>query len=175
MEEVLKLRTRKSCGPGNRAVDRLRSEVQSWCETSLGGRLWWGSSSGRWWIPNNVYEYGERRFIQRIWGWIWQVHKNKQIYYIKINILDGVINHKKGLSSVKIGCSILNSQVGFTENVAFGGAWVAQLVKCQTLDLGSDHDVTVREFKPYAELCMDSTEPAWNFSPSLSVPPFHPK
>ena len=41
-----------------------------------------------------------------------KIHKNKQIYYIKINILDGEINHKKGLSSVKIGCSILNSQVG---------------------------------------------------------------
>ena len=27
-----------------------------------------------------------------------------------------------------------------------GGAWVAQLVKCLTLDLGSCHDLTVREF-----------------------------
>ena len=37
------------------------------------------------------------------------------------------------------------------------GAWVAQLVKCQTLlDLGSGHGLTVQEFKPHLGLCTDS-------------------
>ena len=49
-----------------------------------------------------------------------------------------------------------------------GGAWVAQSVKHPTLDFGSDHDLTVREFKPLVGLCADGMEPAWD---SLSAPP----
>ena len=37
--------------------------------------------------------------------------------------------------------------------ILLGGAWVAQLVKCPTLDLGSRHDLTVCEF----DLCSCST------------------
>ena len=37
---------------------------------------------------------------------------------------------------------------------------VAQWVKHWTLDLGSGHDLTVREFEPHNKLCADSTEPA---------------
>ena len=36
--------------------------------------------------------------------------------------------------------------VGFTLKKANQGAWVAQSVKCQTLDLGSGHDLTVVVF-----------------------------
>ena len=52
------------------------------------------------------------------------------------------------------------------------GAWVAQSVKQPTLGFGSDHDLTVHEFKPCIRLCFGSVEPAWDsLSPSLSVPP----
>ena len=49
---------------------------------------------------------------------------------------------------------------------------MAQLVKCPTLDFGSGHDLTVREFEACIRLCADSAEPAWDsLSPSLSAPP----
>ena len=49
---------------------------------------------------------------------------------------------------------------------------MAQLVRCRTLDLGSGHDLTVREFEPHVGLCAGSGEPAWDsVSPSLSAPP----
>ena len=35
------------------------------------------------------------------------------------------------------------------------GAWVAQLVECPTLDLGSGHDLTARELEPRIWLCAD--------------------
>ena len=51
-------------------------------------------------------------------------------------------------------------------------AWVAQLVKCLTLDFSSGYDLTVCGFEPRMGFCTDSAEPAWNFlSPSLSAPP----
>ena len=49
------------------------------------------------------------------------------------------------------------------------GTWVAQSVKCLTLDFGSGHDLTVHEIKPCIGLCTDSPEPAWD-SLSLSLP-----
>ena len=50
--------------------------------------------------------------------------------------------------------------------------WMAQSVKCQTLDFGSGCDLTVDEFEPRAELCAEITEPAWDsLSPSLSAHP----
>ena len=49
------------------------------------------------------------------------------------------------------------------------GAWVAQSVKRLTLDFGSSHDLTVREFKPHVGLCTDSTEPAWDSLSLLSL------
>ena len=52
------------------------------------------------------------------------------------------------------------------------GVWVAQLVKCLTLDFGSCHDLTVPRIEPHVDLYADSTESAWNFlSASLSAPP----
>ena len=52
------------------------------------------------------------------------------------------------------------------------GAWVAQSVKPMTLDFGSSHDLTVREFKPHIGLRADSHEPALDpLSSSLSVLP----
>ena len=54
----------------------------------------------------------------------------------------------------------------------FTGTWVAQSGKRLTLDLGSDHDLTVHEFKPQVKLCAHSMEPTWDsLSPSLSDPP----
>ena len=54
----------------------------------------------------------------------------------------------------------------------FRGAWVALLVKYPTLDLGSGHDLVVREIQPHVGLCTDSTEPAWDsFSHSLCPSP----
>ena len=64
-----------------------------------------------------------------------------------------------------------------------GGTWVAHLVKRQTLDFGSSHDLTVRVFQPFivfrvgvhvgllAGLHAGSAEPAWDSrSPSPSAP-----
>ena len=49
---------------------------------------------------------------------------------------------------------------------------MAQSVKRLTLDLGSGHDLTVRELEPRVGLCADCTEPVWDLlSPSLSGPP----
>ena len=51
------------------------------------------------------------------------------------------------------------------------GAWVAQLVKCITLDCGSGLDLTVHEIELRIRLYTDSMEPAWDsLSPSLSAP-----
>ena len=46
---------------------------------------------------------------------------------------------------------------------------MAQSVKRPTLDLGSGHDLTVREFELHVGLCAGSAEPAWD-SLSLSLP-----
>ena len=43
-------------------------------------------------------------------------------------------------------------------------------LKRPSLDLGSGHDLAVREFEASIGLCTVSAEPAWD-SPSLSVPP----
>ena len=52
------------------------------------------------------------------------------------------------------------------------GAWVAQSVKCPTLDFSSGHDLRVHGFEPCIGLCADIAEPAWDsLSPSLSAPP----
>ena len=52
------------------------------------------------------------------------------------------------------------------------GAWVAQSVKCLTLDFSSDHDLTGHEIELLIGLCTDSLKPAWDsISPSLSAPP----
>ena len=52
------------------------------------------------------------------------------------------------------------------------GTWVAQSVKRPTLDFGSGHDLTVREFKPRIGLCTHSEEPALDpLSPSLCPSP----
>ena len=40
------------------------------------------------------------------------------------------------------------------------GTWVAQSVKCSTLDLSSGHDVTVCEIEPHVRLWADSIVPA---------------
>ena len=54
---------------------------------------------------------------------------------------------------------------------SYRGAWVAQSVKCPTLDLGSGHNLTVCGFKPCIGLCADSPKPAWDsVAPSLSAP-----
>ena len=50
---------------------------------------------------------------------------------------------------------------------------MAQLVRHQTPDFHSGHDITVREFKPYVGVCADSAELAWDsLSPShFATPP----
>ena len=59
------------------------------------------------------------------------------------------------------------------EKVQVGNAWLAQLVKHPTHDLGSGHDLTVRGFEPHVGLCADGdgTEPAWDsVFPSRPLP-----
>ena len=51
---------------------------------------------------------------------------------------------------------------------------MVQLVKRQTFDIGSGHDLTVGEFDPCIRLCADSAEPASDsLSPSLCPSPTH--
>ena len=51
------------------------------------------------------------------------------------------------------------------------GAWVAQSVERQTLDLGSGHDLTVQEFEPCVRCTAVSVEPTLDpLSPSVSAP-----
>ena len=47
---------------------------------------------------------------------------------------------------------------------------MAQTVKHLTLDFGSGHDITVREFEPHMRLCADGADPALD-SVSLSLSP----
>ena len=48
---------------------------------------------------------------------------------------------------------------------------MAQLVKRQTVDFGSDHDLMVCEFEPHVGVCSDNVEPAWDsLSLLLSLP-----
>ena len=50
------------------------------------------------------------------------------------------------------------------------GTWVAQLVKHQTFDFSSGHDLNVHGFKLCIGLCAGSLESAWDsLSPSLSL------
>ena len=46
---------------------------------------------------------------------------------------------------------------------------MAQSGNCQALDVGSGHDLTVREFEPHVGLHTDNAGPAWD-SLSLSAP-----
>ena len=49
---------------------------------------------------------------------------------------------------------------------------MAQSVKRLTLDLGSGHDLMIREFEPHFRLHADSAEPSWDsLSLPLSAPP----
>ena len=49
------------------------------------------------------------------------------------------------------------------------GAWVAQSVKCPTIDSGLVHNLTIGETEPCVGLFADSAEPAWD---SLCLPLF---
>ena len=49
--------------------------------------------------------------------------------------------------------------------------WVAQSVKCLTLNFGSGRDLVVHEIEPHLELCTDNVEPAWDSLSLTSAPP----
>ena len=55
---------------------------------------------------------------------------------------------------------MLEELIGFLKRIKRRGAWVAQLVRCTSLDFGSGLDLTVREFEVRARLCADSVQPA---------------
>ena len=58
----------------------------------------------------------------------------------------------------------------FNNNSCLRGTWIAPWVKCLTLDFGSGHDLTVREFESRIGLCAGSVEAAWDsFSLCLSL------
>ena len=50
------------------------------------------------------------------------------------------------------------------------GAWVAQSVKCLTLDYSSSHDPAGHEIGSHIGLCTDSVEPGWDSLSSVSLP-----
>ena len=79
--------------------------------------------------------------------------------------------HPLGLTSRRL-CSIIlvkASKTSFPQliNQPLQGTWMAQLVKCLTLDFSSGHDLMVHEFEPHIGLCADRAEPAWD---PLSLP-----
>ena len=52
------------------------------------------------------------------------------------------------------------------------GAWVAQPVKCPTVDFGSGRGIMVCEFEPRVGFYADGAVPSWDsLSVSLSLPP----
>ena len=57
------------------------------------------------------------------------------------------------------------------QNETLRATWVAQSVKCLTLDFGLGHDLMVCGIEPHVRLRPDNTEPAWD-SLSLSFCPF---
>lgn len=58
------------------------------------------------------------------------------------------------------------------KNFKFRGAWVAQVVKCTTLDFGSGHALRVCGFKLHVGLCtVQSLLGILSLSFSLCVPP----
>ena len=62
--------------------------------------------------------------------------------------------------------SVVHTELRGLENAQ--GTWVAQLVKCQTLDFSSGHDLMVCEIESQVWLCTGSVKPAWD-SLSLSL------
>ena len=72
-----------------------------------------------------------------------------------------------------VSISSLSSGDGNPYEIEKGrGTWMAQLVKCLTLDFGSSHDLTVCDIEPRVGLCVAIS--TWDsLSPSLSLP--HPR
>ena len=62
-------------------------------------------------------------------------------------------------SSITLSFFLLGKKMNVFK-MSLRGTWVVQSVKSQTLDFGSGHDLTVREFEPHDGLCADSGEPA---------------
>ena len=66
---------------------------------------------------------------------------------------------------------IFTSLITARNLVEQGGAWVAQLVECPTLDFGSGHDLRVMRSNPMSG-CTLGMESAWgSLSSSPSAPP----
>ena len=59
---------------------------------------------------------------------------------------------------------------GERDNRVSWGAWVAQSVKCQTLDFSPGHDLLVPESEPHIRLCADTVKPAWDSHPLCAFP-----
>ena len=66
---------------------------------------------------------------------------------------------EKGIYDSKAG----KGREVFSEQTLARDAWVAQSVKHLTLGFGSGHDLMVCGFEPRVGLCVDSSEPAWDY------------
>ena len=62
------------------------------------------------------------------------------------------------------------SAVVLSERQREKGTWVAQSVKCLSLDFGSGHDFMVHDIEPQDGLCVDSGGACLRFSLPLSLP-----
>ena len=75
------------------------------------------------------------------------------------------------ISCAQVCCQIKVTRSGVQQRLSVRH-WVAQSVKCPTLNFRLGHDLMVREIEPHIRLCADSAEPAWDsLSPSLFAPP----
>ena len=70
------------------------------------------------------------------------------------------IKPEKMLHAIINGIELHQGPTGKFKRHYTWGAWVAQSVKCPTLDFGSGHDLTVHEFQPCIRLCVDGVESA---------------
>ena len=89
------------------------------------------------WVVNSLRlpgfhkcQKGKTAFLRHsTWGWQEEPWAGSE----RNKVLEAVVAGGQGLAGMKGGLR---------------GAWVAQSVELLTLDLGSDHDLTVHEFKP---------------------------
>ena len=107
---------------------------------------------------------GEGRRWEMTWGGLWALECSICWSGWWLHVCDGVM--------CVCVCMCVKIHQRHLRIVHILGPWVAQSVKCPTLDFSSGHDVTVCEFEPRVRLQANSVKPAWDsLSLSLSAPP----
>ena len=113
--------------------------------------------------------------FETLWGLETKLGQELDLAYTSMGLKSGlrILQAKELGTESSVGQLKLRSCDQKLKVMSYWGIWVAQLVKCLTLEFGSGHDLMVRGFKPCVRLCGDrEVVPAWDsLSPSLSAPP----